>query len=199
VARRCEFLNYGWPKGTYGIDLAEVALESGGRVATKRQTRRVPAKAVTAKKRKVGTRPKNPPEIEESIEVNGLPLLVWGVRLSAYFLALGGIVLLVYAVKGFGTDPNSFPLGFRVDLVVATIYFVLGVAGSLIGFFMPRFSLRFVPVFAAVVTALAVLGTFFTNPFGMQLSMRDSTFHWAAAALAWVLWFYAKGQEREQV
>ena len=138
------------------------------------------------------------PQIEEPIEINGLTLLIWGVRLSAYFLALGGIVLLAYAVKGFGTDPNSFPLGFRVDPVGAAIYFILGVAGSLIGFFAMRFSLRFVPVFATVITGLAVIGSFTSNQLGLHLSLRDNIFHWCVAALAWALWFYAKAQERQR-
>ena len=152
-----------------------------------------------SKQPKAPVKPSDSTAIEEKIEINGLTLLVWGVRLSAYFLALGGIVLLAYAVKGFGTNPAKFPLGFRIDPVLASIYLALGAAGTLIGFFMQRFALGFVPVFALVMTALALLGSFGLETLPIQLSLRDTIFHWCAAALAWVLWFYARGQARRRL
>ena len=139
-------------------------------------------------------KPSDSAEIEEKIEINGLTLLVWGVRLSAYFLALGGIVLLAYAVKGFGTNPAKFPLGFRIDPVLASIYLALGAVGTLIGFFMQRFALCFVSMFALVMTGLALVGSFGPVTLPMQLSLRDTIFHWCAALLAWALWIYARGQ-----
>ena len=152
-----------------------------------------------SKQPKAPVKPSDSTAIEEKIEINGLTLLVWGVRLSAYFLALGGIVLLAYAVKGFGTNPAKFPLGFRIDPVLASIYLALGAAGTLLGFFMQRFALGFVPVFALVMTALALLGSFGPETLPIQLSLRDTIFHWCAAALAWALWIYARGQAQKRL
>jgi len=49
-------------------------------------------------------------------EMPSTPLVVWAARLSAYFLAQGGIMLLAYAIYGFGTDPNSFARGSRTAI-----------------------------------------------------------------------------------
>ena len=191
-----------------------------------------------SKQPKAPVKPSDSTAIEEKIEINRLTLLVWGVRLSTYFLALGGIVLLAYAVKGFGTNPAKFPLGFRIDPVLASIYLALGAAGTLIGFFMQRFAAsapagrqrpkisaasamkprpavmfcvnvcrkpieRNAPPSAAsppeVMTALALLGSFGPETLRIQLSLRDTIFHWCAAALAWALWIYARGQAQKRL
>ncbi len=51
----------------------------------------------------------------ESIEAPHWPFVVWAARCSLYLLAQGGILLLSYAYFGFGKDPNSFAIGFRLD------------------------------------------------------------------------------------
>lgn len=115
------------------------------------------------------------------------PLVVWAARLSVYFLAQGGLVLLAYAYYGFDTDPESFALGFRIDPMLAAINLVWGAIGTFIGFFRPRYSLIFVLAFAAFYTGLAVMGSFTTFDLGMMLNERINRFHWVVALLAWAI------------
>ena len=77
-------------------------------------------------------------EIEESIEVAGVPLVVWAARLSLFLLIQGLIVLGSYAYYGFRTDPAHFGPGFGIDPIHAAVNLVWGLAGSVIGLFMPR-------------------------------------------------------------
>jgi hypothetical protein len=124
------------------------------------------------------------------------PLVVWAARLSAYLLAQGGIMLLAYAIYGFGTNPNSFALGFRLDPIQAALHFVWGLAGSYIGFFSPRHATAFVLAFAAFYTVFALLGTFTHHHFGMMLSERANLFHWLLVLPAWAIGSYALGRKR---
>jgi Domain of unknown function (DUF4383) len=114
------------------------------------------------------------------------PAVVWAARLSVYLLAQGALVLLTYAYYGFDSDPMSFAPGFRIDPLLAAVNLLFGAAGTFIGFFRPRYALQFVLAFAAFYTALAALGTFTAEPFGMKLSSRANLFHWliGIAALA---------------
>src|SRR5262245_23627279 len=105
----------------------------------------------------------------QEIEAEATPLVVWAARLSLYFLAQGGILLLSYAYYGFNTDPHSFPLGFKLDPIHAAVHFVWGLVGSYIGFFQPRYATAFVLAFAVFYTVMAVLGTFTPYHFGMML------------------------------
>jgi hypothetical protein len=93
----------------------------------------------------------------EPLEAPHWPLVVWAARCSVYFLAQGGILLLSYAYFGFGKDPNSFAIGFRLDPILATVHFVWGLAGTFIGFYRPRYSTAFALAFAAFYTLLAAL------------------------------------------
>src|SRR5215831_795236 len=52
-------------------------------------------------------------ELEESIEVAGVPLVVWAARLSLFLLIQGLVVLGSYAYYGFDTNPAHF--GLRLD------------------------------------------------------------------------------------
>jgi hypothetical protein len=124
------------------------------------------------------------------------PLVVWLARLSVYFLAQGALVLLAYAYYGFGTDPNSFALGFRIDPILATINVVWGAIGTYIGFFNPRYALAFVLACAAFYTLIAVLGTFTSQHFGMLLNDRVNLFHWAIVIPAWAIGLYALWRKR---
>ena len=133
---------------------------------------------------------------DETTEVTSLPLVVWAARLSIYFLAQGGILLLSYAFYGFGTDPQSFPLGFRLDPIHAGVHFVWGLAGTYIGFFQPRLATAYVLVFAVFYTVLAFLGTFTSYHFGMHLDDRVNLFHWSLLLPAWGVGLYGLWRER---
>ena len=124
------------------------------------------------------------------------PLVVWVARLSVYFLAQGALVLLAYAYYGFGSDPNSFALGFRIDPILAGVNLAWGLIGTYIGFFRPRYALPFVLAFAAFSTALAVLGSFTSHHLGMMLNDRVNRFHWVIVAIGWAVGLYALRHRR---
>jgi len=125
------------------------------------------------------------PTDEELDKTPPLPLVVWAARCSAYFLALGGIMLLSYLYYGFATDPQSFPPGFRLNPLQAGVDFIWGLTGTLIGFFRPRFATAFVLAFAAFYTLVAGLGTFAGSALGMQLGRPAIVFYWVVVAFAW--------------
>jgi hypothetical protein len=152
-----------------------------------------------ATKRPAGDPETNPDEddndaIEESIEVSGVPLVVWAVRLTLILFIQGLIVLGSYAVYGFGTDPAQFGPGFRLDPVHAAVNLVWGLAGSVIGFFMPRLSISYTLAFAIFFTLLAGFGTFTDDHFGMRLEMTDNLINWALALAGWGVAIYALWQ-----
>jgi hypothetical protein len=133
-------------------------------------------------------------ELEESIEVAGLPLVVWAARLSLFLLVQGLIVLGSYAFYGFGTDPSHFGPGFRLDPIHAAVNLFWGLAGSVIGFFMPRLSISFMLAFAAFFTLFAGFGTFTVDHFGMKLDTTDNLANWAMALAGWGIGIYALWQ-----
>ena len=139
----------------------------------------------------------NEPVEAEPANAASTPLVVWAARLSLYFLAQGGLILLAYAYYGFDTDPNSFSLGFRLDPIHAAVHFVWGLVGSYIGFFRPRLATAFVLAFAVFYTVLAVLGTFTHYHFGMQLGTRVNLFHWFLVPPAWAIGLYGLWRERQ--
>jgi hypothetical protein len=132
--------------------------------------------------------------IEESIEVAGVPLVVWAARLSLFLLIQGIIVLGSYAYYGFGTEPSHFGPGFRLDPMHAAVNLVWGLAGSVISFFMPRLSIAFVLAFAVFFTLFAGFGTFTADHFGMKLDVMDNALNWALALAAWGIGIYALWQ-----
>ena len=127
---------------------------------------------------------------QEANEAETTPLVVLAARLSLYFLAQGGILLLSYAYYGFNTDPHSFPLGFKLDPIHAAVHFVWGLVGSYIGFFQPRYATAFMLAFAVFYTIMAVLGTFTPYHFGMMLDERVNLFHWFLVPPAWAIGLY---------
>jgi hypothetical protein len=132
----------------------------------------------------------------EPLKAPHWPLVVWAARCSVYFLAQGGILLLSYAYYGFGTDPHSFAIGFRLDPTLAAVHFVWGLVGTFIGFFRPRYATCFVLAFAAFYTVLAALGSFASHHLGMTLNHNVNTFHWCVALLAWPIGLYALWHKR---
>jgi hypothetical protein len=115
------------------------------------------------------------------------PAVVWAARLSVYLLAQGALVLLAYAYYGFGSDPESFALGFRIAPLLAAVNLLWGAAGTYVGFFQPRYALPFVLAFAAFYTALASLGSSTSYDLGMNLNDRTNLFHWLVALAAWAI------------
>jgi hypothetical protein len=130
-------------------------------------------------------------EFDEPIEVAGVPLVVWAVRLSLFLLLQGAIVLASYAYYGFGTDPSQFGPGFRLDPIHACVNFFWGLIGSVIGFFAPRFSLDFLLAFALFFTALAGLGTCSPQHLPMQLGPWANLVNWLLGLAAWAVSIYA--------
>src|SRR5262249_9559132 len=139
---------------------------------------------------------KEPIGPEQAEEAAITPLVVWAARLSIYFLAQGGILLLSYAYFGFKTDPNSLPLGFRLDPIHATVHFVWGLVGTCIGFFQPRYATAFVLSFAVLYTFMAVGGTFTPCRFGMVLDYRVNLFQWFLVPPVWAIGLYGLWRER---
>lgn len=133
-------------------------------------------------------------QIEESIEVSGVPLVVWAARLTLFLLVQSMIVLAAYAYYGFGTEQSHFGPGFRLDPIHASINLVWGLVGSVIGFFMPRFSIAFVLAFAVFYTLFAGFGTFTADQFGMRLDATDNALNWLLALAAWATGIYALWQ-----
>jgi len=127
------------------------------------------------------------PTDEELDATPPLPLVFWAARCSAYFLALGGIMLVSYLFYGFDTDPQSFPPGFRLNPLQAGVDFIWGLVGTAIGFFRPRFATAFVLAFAAFFTLVAGLGTFAGSALGMELGASAQVFYWVVVAGAWAV------------
>jgi len=147
-------------------------------------------------KPKPGSRPgrgdeRRVPTDEELDATPPLPVVVWAARCSSYFLALGGIMLVSYAVYGFDTDPKSFPPGFRLNPLQAVVDFVWGLAGTLIGFFRPRHATAFVLAFAAFFTVVAGFGTFEGSALGMELGTSAKVFYWVVVVFAWTAGLFA--------
>jgi len=133
-------------------------------------------------------------QLEESIEVSGVALVVWAARLSLFFLIQSAIMLASYAYYGFGTDPSHFGPGFRLDPIHASINLVWGLIGSVVGFFMPRYSIAFVLAVAVFYTLFAGFGTFTSDHFGMRLDFVDNALNWLLALTAWSIGIYALWQ-----
>ena len=132
--------------------------------------------------------------IEESIEVAGVPLVVWVVRLTLILFIQGLIVIGSYAFYGFATDAVQFGPGFRLDPIHAAVNLVWGLAGSVIGFFMPRLSISYMLAFAIFFTLFAGFGTFTPDHFGMALDTTDNLINWALALAGWGVAIYALWQ-----
>jgi hypothetical protein len=132
----------------------------------------------------------------EAISKTTWPIVVWAARLSVLLLAQSALVLVAYAYYGFGTDPESFALGFRIDPILAAINLAWGLAGTFIGFFRPRYSLAFVLGFAVFYTMLAAIGSFTAMHLGMMLNERVNSFHWVVAIAAWAVSLYTLWRKR---
>jgi len=130
-------------------------------------------------------------DLDAPIEVAGVPLVVWAVRLTLFLLIQGAIVLASYAYYGFGTDPSQFGPGFRLDPIHASVNFLWGLVGSVVGFFAPRFAVDFTLAFALFFTGFAALGTFTPEAVPMHLGPWSNLINWLLALCAWTVTIYA--------
>jgi uncharacterized protein DUF4383 len=176
--------------------LTEIDRDRVDRIACRKPETRCAMAADPSAKAKEPVGPK--PEAEWA-GAEATPLVVWAARLSLYFLAQGGILLLSYAYYGFKTDPHSFALGFRLDPIHAAVHFVWGLVGTYIGFFRPRYATAFMLSFAVFYTVMAVLGTFTPYHLGMTLDDRVNLFHWFLVPPAWAIGLYGLWRERHPV
>jgi hypothetical protein len=107
----------------------------------------------------------------------------------ALFALQGAVLLLLYAARGWDTDPGSFPLGLQLDPLHAAIHLATGLAGIWFAFFRPAYALPFLRGFAVFYLGLAVLGTFTRLHFGMQLELPENSLHWGLGTMAAVIAF----------
>ena len=134
-------------------------------------------------------------ETDEALEAT--PLTVWAARLSVLMLARGGLLLLAYAIYGFDTDPNDFALGFRLDPLNAAIQCLWGAAGTIIGFYRPRFASIFVLAFAIFYSIVVLLGMLTPYDLAANVGDREHLLYMFMAVSGWAVWGYALWQDRD--
>ena len=119
-------------------------------------------------------------------------------RAMTLFVLQGAILLPLYAARGFNTDPDSMPAGFGLDPAHAVIHLVTGLIGAYFGFLRPSGALRFLRGFTAFYLLLAILGTFTSIHFGLQLELEENAFHWPLSLAAGLIAFWpgAAGRTR---
>ena len=110
-------------------------------------------------------------------------------RVMSLFALQGLVLLVLYAVLGFGTSPDDMPLGFQLDPLHAVIHLVTGLIAVWFGFWRPAGAVRFLQVFTIFYLALAVFGTFTDIHFGMQLELEENALHWPLSLIAGLISF----------
>ncbi len=105
-------------------------------------------------------------------------------RIMSLFAVQGLIVLILYALRGFGTNPDDMPPGFGLDPLHAVIHLVTGLIGAYFGFWRPSGALHFLKVFTVFYLLLAIFGTFTNIHFGMQLELEENALHWPLSVVA---------------
>ena len=103
------------------------------------------------------------------------------------FAAQGVLLLAIYAVRGFDTNPDSLPLGLQLDPRHAVIHLLFGIIGAAIGFWQPEGAVPFTVFFGLFYITLAIFGTFTPIHFGMQLLLPENALHWTLGTLAAVV------------
>jgi len=108
-------------------------------------------------------------------------------RAMALFVLQGIIILALYAVRGFDTDPDTLPPNLRLDPMHGVIHLVTGLIGVYFGFLRPGGALRFLQIFTVFYLLLAIFGTFTDIHFGLQLELEENLFHWPLSiAAGWI-------------
>ena len=117
-------------------------------------------------------------------------------KVMTLFVLQGLIILIIYSMRGFDTNPDTLPPGLKLDPAHGVIHFVTGLIGTYFAFWRPSGALTFLRIFAVFYIGLAVLGTFTDMHFGLQLEMEENLFHWplglAAAFIAFGMSFLQK-------
>ncbi len=106
---------------------------------------------------------------------------------TVLFAAQGVLLLLIYSVRGFNTDPHTLPLGLQLDPRHAVIHLLFGLIGAAIGFWQPEGAVPFTLFFGLFYVALAIFGTFTSIHFGMKLGFSENSLHWTLGTLAAVI------------
>ena len=105
------------------------------------------------------------------------------------FVIQGAIILFLYSIRGFNTDPETMPPGLRLDPLHGVIHLVTGLIGSYFGFIRPSGALTFLRTFTVFYLALGIFGTFTPFHFGMQLELEENAFHWPLSLIAGAIAF----------
>jgi hypothetical protein len=117
-------------------------------------------------------------------------------KVMTLFVLQGLIILVLYSMRGFDTNPDTLPQGLRLDPAHGVIHFVTGLIGTYFAFWRPSGALTFLRIFTVFYLGLAFFGTFTDMHFGLQLELEENLFHWplglAAAFIAFGLNFLQK-------
>src|SRR5713101_8025206 len=70
------------------------------------------------------------------------------------------LLVLIYSVRGFDTNPDSLPLGLQLDPRHSVIHLLFGLIGAAIGFWQPEGAVPFTLFFGLFYIGLAIFGTF---------------------------------------
>ncbi len=106
------------------------------------------------------------------------------------FGAVQGVVVLgLYAFMGPQTTPDDLPLGLQLDPLHGVIHLLSGLIGGYIGFWRPSAAVRFTQLFAVFYLLLAVVGTFSSMHFGMQIAPPENVLHWILGLIATTIGF----------
>jgi hypothetical protein len=105
-------------------------------------------------------------------------------KVMTLFVLQGLVILALYSLRGFDTDPDTLPPGLRLDPFHGVIHLVTGLLGTYVAFWRPSFALSFLRAFTVFYLGLAILGTFTHTHLGMQLELEENAFHWTLSLLA---------------
>jgi hypothetical protein len=109
--------------------------------------------------------------------------------LLTFGAAQGVVVLGLYAFMGPQTTPDDLPLGLQLDPLHGVIHLLSGLIGGYIGFWRPSAAVRFTQLFAVFYLLLAVVGTFTSMHFGMQIAPPENVLHWILGLIAATIGF----------
>jgi hypothetical protein len=105
-------------------------------------------------------------------------------KVMTLFVLQGIVILVLYSLRGFNTDPDTLPPGLRLDPLHGFIHLVTGLIGTYVAFWRPASALNFLRCFTVFYLGLAILGTFTRTHFGMQLEFEENSFHWTLSVIA---------------